>query len=640
MKVNANAVKPYSFMTDHDTYLFREGSHFRLYDKLGAHLTEHEGDTGVHFAVWAPNAERVTVIGDFNGWNPYSHALMPRLDNSGIWEGFIPGVNEGCLYKYHIESRHMGYKVDKGDPMAFGWELPPFTASVVRSLDYHWRDDEWMKKQGEHNSHNGPTSVYEVHLGSWRRDPDDPGRFLTYYEIAPQLAEYCRDMGFTHVEFLPIMEHPFYASWGYQTVGYFAPSRRYGSPQDFMYLVDTLHQHGIGVILDWVPSHFPTDEYGLGFFDGTHLYEHADSREGFHPDWKSFIFNYGRHEVRAYLISSAMFWLDRYHVDGIRVDAVASMLYRDYSRQDGEWIPNQWGGRENVEAIDFLRRFNGMLYRDFPYIQTYAEESTAWPMVTRPTVAGGLGFGFKWNMGWMHDTLDYFCKDPIYRRFHQGNITFSIWYAFWENFVLPLSHDEVVHGKGSLLSKVPGDEWQKFANLRLLFGYMFTHPGKKLLFMGGEFGQSREWSHDESLDWHLLQYPVHNTLQKWVRDLNHLLKEQPALYERDFDGQGFEWIDYHDADASVLTYIRRGHREQDTLVVVCNFTPVVRYNYRVGVPHPGYWREIVNSDATDYSGSGVGNLGGAEAAPDSFYGRYDHSLSLTLPPLGILVFKL
>ncbi len=629
----------FSLLTDHDIYLFKEGNHFRLYDKLGAHVVKNGSVKGTHFAVWAPNAARVSVVGDFNEWNPQTHPLAPRWDDSGIWEGFIPKLGKGSVYKYHIVSNHNGYTVNKGDPLAFFWEMPPNTASVVWDLDYTWGDDLWQQKQGEHNSFHAPLSIYEVHLGSWRRDPSDPNRLLSYNEIAPMLAQYVKEMGFTHVEFLPVMEHPFYASWGYQTLGYFAPTRRYGSPQDLMYLIDHLHQNDIGVILDWVPSHFPTDEYGLGYFDGTHLYEHADPRLGFHPDWRSAVFNYGRHEVREYLISSAMFWLDKYHADALRVDGVASMLYLDYSRKEGEWIPNEHGGRENLRAIEFLRRFNEMVYRDFPYIQTIAEESTAWPMVTKPTDVGGLGFGMKWNMGWMHDTLEYFNQDPIYRKYHQGKLTFSVLYAFSENFILPLSHDEVVHGKGSLYGRMPGDAWQKFANLRLLFGYMYTHPGKKLLFMGGEFGQWPEWQHDHSLEWHVLEHAHHRDLQNWVRDLNHLYRAEPALFELDFDPKGFEWIDFHDADNSVLSYLRRNKSGDAVLAVACNFTPVPRHNYRVGVPKGGFWKEILNSDAKEYGGSGQGNMGGIEASPASFYGKFDYTLSVTLPPLGIVVVK-
>ncbi len=639
MTVQSQVLTDFSLLTDHDIYLFKEGNHFRLYEKLGAHLVERDGVRGTHFAVWAPNAARVAVVGDFNQWDPQTHPLVPRWDGSGIWEGFVPHLGKGALYKYHIVSNHNGYRVNKGDPFAFFWELPPNTASVVWDLDYDWGDDLWMQKQGEHNSFHAPISIYEVHLGSWRRDPSNPARLLSYNEIAPMLAQYVKDMGFTHVEFLPVMEHPFYPSWGYQTLGYFAPTSRYGSPQDLMYLIDHLHQNGIGVILDWVPSHFPTDEYGLGYFDGTHLYEHADPRLGFHPDWKSAIFNYGRNEVREYLISSAMFWLDKYHADALRVDGVASMLYLDYSRQEGEWIPNQHGGRENLEAIAFLRRLNEMLYRDFPYVQMIAEESTAWPMVTKPTDTGGLGFGMKWNMGWMHDTLEYFYQDPIYRKYHQGKLSFSILYAFSENFILPLSHDEVVHGKGSLYGRMPGDPWQKYANLRLLFGYMFTHPGKKLLFMGGEFAQWPEWAHEHSLDWHALDDAQHRHVQKWVGDLNHLYRAEPALFELDFDYKGFAWIDFHDADNSVVTYLRRDKSGSTALAVACNFTPVPRHNYRVGVPQGGFWTEILNSDAKDYGGSGQGNMGGVEASPASFYGKFDYTLSVTLPPLGIVVFK-
>jgi 1,4-alpha-glucan branching enzyme len=639
MKEQSQVVTDFSLLTDHDIYLFKEGNHFRLYEKLGAHLVERDGVRGTYFAVWAPNAARVSVVGDFNQWDPQTHPLSPRWDGSGIWEGFIARLGKGSLYKYHLVSNHNHYTVNKGDPLAFFWETPPNTASVVWDLAYDWGDAVWREKQAEHNALNAAISIYEVHLGSWRRDPSQPDRLLSYNEIAPMLAQYVKDMGFTHVEFLPVMEHPFYASWGYQTLGYFAPSRRYGSPQDLMYLIDLLHQNDIGVILDWVPSHFPTDEYGLGYFDGTHLYEHSDPRLGFHPDWKSAVFNYGRHEVRAYLISSAMFWLDQYHADALRVDAVASMLYLDYSRQEGEWLPNEKGGRENLEAIAFLRRFNEMVYRDFPHVQTIAEESTAWPMVTRPVETGGLGFGMKWNMGWMHDTLEYFNQDPIYRKFHQGKLAFSIWYAFSENFILPLSHDEVVHGKGSLYGKMPGDLWQKYANLRLLFGYMFTHPGKKLLFMGGEFAQWPEWAHDHSLEWHALDDPQHRRVQQWVRDLNHLYRSEPALFGTDFYDKGFEWIDFHDADNCVLSYLRRDKSGSTALAVACNFTPVPRHNYHVGVPRGGLWTEILNSDAKEYGGSGQGNMGGVEASPASFYGKFDYTLSVTLPPLALVVFK-
>lgn len=627
-----------SLLTENDIYLFREGSHFRLYEKLGSHLLTVDGTSGVYFAVWAPNAEQVTVMGKFNDWNPDSHPLALRADGSGIWEGFIPGIAHGTPYKYHIRSRYENYRADKGDPFAFFWEPAPETASVVWDLKYEWADSDWMKSRSQANALNAPIAIYEVHLGSWRRHPEDGGRPLTYREIAEPLADYVKKMGFTHVEFLPIMEHPFYGSWGYQIVGFFAPTSRFGTPQDFMYLIDYLHQHGIGVILDWVPSHFPDNIQGLVYFDGTHLYEHADPRKGFHPEWKSYIFNYGRHEVRAFLISSALFWFDRYHIDGIRVDAVASMLYLDYARKEGEWIPNEYGGKENIEAISFIKRLNEAIYRAYPDVQTIAEESTAWPMVSRPIYIGGLGFGLKWNMGWMHDTLSYFSKDPVYRKYHQNQLTFSIWYAFWENFVLPLSHDEVVYGKGSLLSKMPGDDWQKFANLRLLLGYMYAHPGKKLLFMGGEFAQWREWNHDESLEWHLLAYFPHQGVQRWVEDLNHLYASEPALYELDFSSQGFEWVDFHDAESSVLSFIRRGKTTLDQILVVCNFTPVPRENYLVGVPQGGLWKEILNSDATIYGGSGWGNFGQVEATSFPAHGR-DYSLSLVLPPLGIIFLK-
>ncbi|MFO7866056.1 MAG: 1,4-alpha-glucan branching protein GlgB [Candidatus Aminicenantes bacterium] len=621
-----------SLFTDQDIFLFKEGIHTTLYDKFGA----RPGSGGTYFAVWAPNAENVSVVGDFNKWRPGVLPLNPRWDRSGIWEGFFPGVKRGNLYKYHIVSREKGYKVEKSDPYSLLCETPPKTASVVWDLDYDWKDREWMENRERNNARDAPAATYELHLGSWRRPGDKPGGFLTYREMAEQLPAYLKEMGFTHVEFLPVMEHPFYGSWGYQTTGYFAPTSRYGTPQDFMCLIDRLHQHGIGVILDWVPSHFPSDEYGLVFFDGTCLYEHQDPKKGFHPDWKSCIFNYGRHEVRSFLLSSARFWLDKYHIDGLRVDAVASMLYLDYSREEGEWIPNEYGGRENLEAISFLRRLNQMAYGDFPDIQTIAEESTAWPMVTKPVHVGGLGFGEKWNMGWMHDTLEYFSKDPIYRKHHHNKLTFSIWYAFSENFVLPLSHDEVVYGKGSLLEKLPGDDWQKFANLRLLFGFMYTHPGKKILFMGGELGQRKEWDHDSSLNWHLLEHAPHQGIKNWVRDINHFYSQTPALYQNDFEQNGFEWIDSSDGENSVLAFMRKGNTPEDVVVAVCNFTPAPRHNYRVGVPFGGDWQEVLNSDAREYGGSGQGNMGGAEARPLPFHGR-SYSLPLMLPPLSVLV---
>ena len=626
-----------SLLSEDDLYLFNEGSHFRLYDKLGAHLLEADGVAGVYFAAWAPDAKQVSVMGDFNGWHKSSHPLSLR-GQSGLWEGFVPGVGQGACYKYHIRSRHQGYRVDKADAFGFSFEGPPRTASIVWDLDYAWGDEEWMARRHRHNALEAPISIYEMHLGSWRRVPEEDNRFLTYREMAPLLAEYLQQMGFTHVEFLPVMEHPFYGSWGYQTTGFFAPTSRYGTPQDFMFLVDHLHQHGIGVILDWVPSHFPADEHGPGFFDGTHLYEHADPRKGFHPDWHSCIFNYGRSEVRNFLISNALYWLGKYHIDGLRVDAVASMLYLDYSRREGEWLPNPYGGKENLEAISFLRKFNEVVYQEYPDVQTIAEESTAWSMVSRPNYVGGLGFGMKWDMGWMHDTLEYLAKDPLFRKYAHGTLTFRMLYASQENFVLPLSHDEVVHGKGSLLQKMPGDEWQKFANLRLLLGYMYSMPGKKLLFMGGEMAQWSEWYHEVSLDWHLLQFPPHRGMQRWVEDLNRVYRQEPALYEQDFSPAGFEWIDCNDLDHSVISFLRRGRNPEEVTLVVANFTPVVHHNYRVGVPLGGFWQEILNSDGTDYWGSGQGNLGGMEAAPLPFHGRF-HSLNLTLPPLGIVFFK-
>jgi len=632
------AQKGVSLLTEHDIYLFKQGRHFRLYDKLGAHVQAAEGIAGVHFAVWAPNARRVAVIGDFNGWRAEAHPLFPRQDDSGIWEGFIPGVSRGARYKYHLTSQHGNYQVEKTDPFAHHTEVPPRTASVVWDLDYRWNDQAWMQERGRANALNAPQSIYEAHLGSWRRVPEEGNRSLSYREHASQLADYVHDMGFTHVELLPVTEHPFYGSWGYQTTGYFAPTARYGTPQDFMHLVDRLHQSGVGVILDWVPSHFPTDEHGLVYFDGTYLFEHADPKRGYHPEWNSSIFNYGRHEVRSILISSALFWLEKYHVDGLRVDAVASMLYLDYARQKGEWIPNEYGGKENIAAIQFLRDMNEAVYRDHPGTQTIAEESTAWPMVSRPTYLGGLGFGMKWNMGWMHDTLDYFSHDPIHRKYHHDQLTFSIMYAFHENFVLPFSHDEVVHGKSSLLGKMPGDDWQKFSNLRLMLGYMYGHPGKKLLFMGSEFGQWREWNHDRSLDWHLLEHAPHQGIQRWMKDLNHLYRSEPALFARDFDANGFEWADLHDWEHSIISFLRKGESSDDLMLVVCNFTPMPHTNYRVGVPRGGRWAEVLNSDATLYGGSGQGNLGGVEAAPVPVHGRY-HSISLTVPPLGVLFLK-
>ncbi|MDX2171424.1 MAG: 1,4-alpha-glucan branching protein GlgB [Deltaproteobacteria bacterium] len=625
-----------SLLTDHDLYLFNEGTYARLFETLGAQPMTVGGRAGTHFAVWAPNADYVSVIGDFNGWARGVHPLRMR-GGSGIWEGFVPNVGPGAVYKYHVASRLNGYKVDKADPVAFRSELPPRTGSVVAAPRHDWQDAAWLAARPKRQALDQPLSIYEVHLGSWERAPEDPSRLLTYREIAPRLAAYARDLGFTHVELLPVMEHPFYASWGYQTTGFFAPTARYGTPEDFMFLVDVLHQHEIGVILDWVPSHFPSDEHGLAYFDGTHLYEHADPRQGFHPDWKSLIFNYGRNEVRSFLLSSAVYWLERFHVDGLRVDAVASMLYLDYSRQPGEWIPNKYGGRENVDAIDFLRQLNSSVYAVAPGAQTIAEESTDWPMVSRPGYVGGLGFGFKWDMGWMHDILEYLRHDPVHRRYHHAALTFRMMYAYSENFVLPLSHDEVVHMKGSLLGKMAGDEWQQFANLRLLLAHQWTQPGKKLLFMGGEIAQRREWNHDHSLDWHLLQWAPHRGVQQWVRDLNRLYAHEPCLYERERDWSGFEWVDCNDADHSVISYLRFGAARDRALLVVLNFTPVVRYGCQLGVPWGGTWHEVLNSDAPQYDGSGVGNLGGVEARAVPHHAR-PFSVQVTLPPLAAVVF--
>ncbi|UMY64688.1 MULTISPECIES: 1,4-alpha-glucan branching protein GlgB [unclassified Flavobacterium] len=631
-----NAVQPYSLFSEFDINLFKAGKHFRLYEKLGAHLTEVDGVKGVYFAVWAPAARSVSVIGDFNYWVQGQHPLMVRWDSSGIWEGFIPGVEKGTRYKYKIQS-NSGAITEKADPFALFCEHPPQTASVVWDLDYKWKDKSWMTSRKDKNGLDKPYSVYEVHLGSWRRNAE--GKFLTYLEMADQLVDYVKETGFTHVEFMPVMEYPYDPSWGYQLVGYYAPTSRFGKPQDFMVLVDKLHQAGIGVILDWVPSHFPEDAHGLGFFDGSHLYEHPDRRKGYHPDWKSLVFNYGRNEVRAFLISNAIFWLDRYHADGLRVDAVASMLYLDYSRNDGEWEPNMFGGRENLETISFLKDFNEAVYTMFDGVQTIAEESTSFPMVSRPTSAGGLGFGMKWMMGWMHDTLQYFKRETIYRKYHQNDLTFSMTYAFSENFMLPLSHDEVVYGKRSILGRMPGDEWQRFANLRLLYGYMFTHPGAKLLFMGDEFGQSAEWKFDGSLDWHLLQFGYHEGIRKTIAALNKLYTSHPALYEKQFSPDGFEWISYSDHQNAVLSYIRKGENPKQDVVVVCNFTPVVRTDYRIGLPAKGKLTEVFNSDHADFGGSGVLNGKSIKIDKEPWNGR-EFSASITLPPLGVVVFTL
>jgi 1,4-alpha-glucan branching enzyme len=627
-----------SGLTEQDVYLFNEGTHYRLFEGLGSHPGTEDGKAGTWFAVWAPEAERVSVMGDWNGWSKEADPLARREGGSGIWEGFLPGVGVGAHYKYHVVSRHNGYRADKADPFAFHTEVPPAQASIVWELDYEWGDVAWMAERAGRQALAAPISIYEVHLGSWRRVPEEGDRPLSYREIAEPLAAHVKKLGFTHVELMPVTEHPYYGSWGYQTTGYFAPTSRYGTPQDFMHFVDHLHQEGIGVILDWVPSHFPTDELGLAYFDGTHLYEHADPRQGFHPDWGTYIFNYGRNEVRAFLISSAVFWLDRYHIDGLRVDAVASMLYLDYSRKAGEWIPNRYGGRENLEAIAFLRAFNDRVCESFPGAQTFAEESTAWPMVSRPTYVGGLGFGYKWDMGWMHDTLKYLAHDPIHRKYHHNEITFRMVYAWNESFVLPLSHDEVVHLKASLVNKMPGDEWQKLANLRLLYADMYSQPGKKLLFMGAELAQWREWNHESSLDWHLLDDPGHAGVAHWLEDLNRLYRGEPALHELDASPDGFEWIDANDALNSVLSFLRKGTDPKDTILVVLSFTPLVRDNYRVGVPRGGFWTEILNSDAAEYHGSGKGNMGGVEASPIPLHGR-SHSLTLSLPPLGAVFLK-
>jgi 1,4-alpha-glucan branching enzyme len=619
-----------SLLSDWDYHLFNEGSHTRLWQKLGSHVVTRGGVKGTMFAVWAPNASSVSVMGDWNGWNSEQHYLEHR-GASGIWEGFVPHVGKGAHYKFHIHSKHNNYSVDKADPFAVLQETPPHTASVVWDLDYEWNDAEWMDHRSKRNALTAPMSIYEVHLGSWRRDGERP---LTYREMAGPLAEYVRKMNFTHVEILPVMEHPFYGSWGYQCTGFFAPTSRYGTPQDLMYLIDVLHQNDVGVILDWVPSHFPTDEHGLSYFDGTHLFEHADPRKGFQPDWGSLVFNYGRNEVRSFLLSSALYWLGVFHADGLRVDAVASMLYLDYSRKHGEWIPNEFGGRENIEAINFLRRLNEDVYKEHPDVQVIAEESTAWPMVSRPTYVGGLGFGMKWDMGWMHDSLRYFALDPIHRKFHHNDLTFRMMYAFTENFVLPLSHDEVVHGKGSLIGKMPGDEWRRFANLRLLFAHMYSQPAKKLIFMGGEFGQWREWNHDSSLDWHLLDTTPHATLQRWVEDLNKAYRTIPALHELDLSSDGFEWIDCCDTENSIVVLMRKSKLQPEQPVVIAlNFTPIPRHNYQVGVPSGGRWAEVLNSDAVLYGGSGQGNMGGVDAAPIPLHGR-KWSVNLTLPPLG------
>ena len=632
---------PYAFpplLTDFDLHLFAEGRHYRAYDFMGAHVIKVGGVAGVRFVVWAPNAGRVSVVGDFNRWDGRRHAMRSR-GGTGLWELFIPDIPEGSVYKYEIRSREQPAPFLKADPYAFAAEQRPKTASVVRDLSrYTWGDRQWMEARASRNPLISPLSIYEVHLGSWRRVPEDECRWLSYRELAAQLIPYVKDIGFTHLELMPVTEHPFDGSWGYQNLGYFAPTSRYGTPEDFMAFVDACHRAGLGVIMDWVPAHFPDDPHGLAWFDGTQLYDHADPREGYHPEWHSRIFNFGRVEVRNFLLNSALYWCERYHIDGLRVDAVASMLYRDYARGEGEWIPNQFGGRENLEAVEFLREFNRVVHQTFPGILTIAEESTAWPAVSRPTYVGGLGFSLKWNMGWMHDMLDYFHLDPVHRKFHQDRITFGLIYAFNENFVLVLSHDEVVHGKQALLAKMPGDDWQKFANLRALFGYMYAHPGKKMLFMGGEFGQWHEWNHAESLQWHLLQYAPHQGLQRFLLDLNRLHREEPALHQVDFDWPGFQWINFGDTEQSVIAFLRRGREPGDPVLCVGNFTPVPRHGYRVGVPRAGLYRELLNSDAAVYGGSNVGNSGGVEAEPVPWHGQ-PYSLSLSLPPLGLILFK-
>jgi 1,4-alpha-glucan branching enzyme len=630
----------YSFspvLSDFDLYLFSQGNNYKIYDKLGAHLWEHQGVSGTLFAVWAPSATRVSVVGDFNQWDGRRHQMRSR-GSSGIWELFVPHLGDGLLYKFEIRIQS-GDILIKADPFAFYFEERPRTAAIVRDIDnFDWTDQEWISSREKKDHLNEPMSVYEVHLGSWRRNVEEDNRWLTYREAADELVSYVKEMGFNYIEFMPLAEHPFDGSWGYQVTGYYAATSRYGSPQDLMYLIDCCHSEGIGVILDWVPAHFPKDAYALAYFDGTHLYEHDDPRKGVHNDWDTLIFNYGRTEVKNFLVSSALFWLDKYHIDGLRIDAVASMLYLDYSRKEGEWIPNCYGGRENLEAIEFIKTLNTKVYENFPGVITIAEESTAWPGVTCPVHLGGLGFMFKWNMGWMHDMLTFMSQDPIHRKYHFDKLTFALLYAFHENFILPLSHDEVVHGKASLLSKMPGDDFQKFANLRLLLGYMYGEPGKKILFMGSEFGQWWEWDHDQSLQWSLLQYEPHQGLQQYVKDLNKTYLSEPALYEQDFDTQGFEWIDFRDADSNVISFIRKGTGSDQTLVFVFNFSPVYRRNYRIGVPVPGYYRELINSDAACYGGSNLGLSGGIEAESDPWHGR-PYSLDLAIPPLGMIILK-
>ncbi|WP_346291946.1 1,4-alpha-glucan branching protein GlgB [Sphaerothrix gracilis] len=647
---------PYAFktplLTDFDIHLFTEGKHHRIYEKMGAHLTEIEGVQGVYFAVWAPNARNISIVGDFNSWDGRKHQM--RMIGGGVWDLFVPAIGVGQKYKYEIKNHH-GHLYYKSDPYGFQQEVRPATASVVSDLSYTWKDADWMEQRRDRNPQDEAISVYEVHLGSWLHDslenaPQEgyavaidqkPGaRFLTYRELADKLIPYVTELGYTHIEVLPVAEHPYDGSWGYQVAGHYAPTSRFGTPQDFMYFVDQCHQHGIGVIVDWVPGHFPKDSHGLAFFDGSHLYEHQDPRKGEHKEWGTLVFNYSRHEVRNFLISNALFWFDKYHIDGIRVDAVASMLYLDYDRKPGEWVPNQYGGNENLEAVDFLRELNYLLFGYYPGALSIAEESTSWPNVSRPTYVGGLGFNLKWNMGWMHDMLYYFSQDPIHRKYHQNSVTFGLWYAFSENFMLALSHDEVVHGKGNLIQKMPGDEWQKFANLRALYAYMFTHPGKKTLFMGMEFGQNREWNAWADLDWWLLEQESHAKLKRFMAELHQLYRREPALYTDDFTNDGFEWIDCNDAEHSVVSFLRKDKYSDDFVVTVCNFTPIPQYDYWVGVPEAGYYKELLNSDAEIYGGSGLGNYGGQEAHVWEHNHRWPYALSLTLPPLGVVVLKL
>jgi 1,4-alpha-glucan branching enzyme len=632
---------PYSFLpllSDYDLHLMAEGTHYRNYEKLGSHVRVVDGVRGVHFAVWAPNAKRVSLIGDFNQWDGRRHPM--RLHSgAGIWEIFIPGLREETVYKFEIKWRRFGFITQKTDPYAFYFERRPKTGAIVYDINkYHWRDDEWMQQRKAKNGLDAPLSIYEVHLGSWMRAHEEGDRYLTYRELAHKLVEYVQQMGYTHIELLPVTEHPYGGSWGYQTVGYYAPTSRHGEPQEFAYFVDYCHRNGVGVILDWVPAHFPKDGHGLAYFDGTHLYEHSDPRKGEHQDWGTLIFNYGRNEVRNFLLGNALFWLEKYHIDGLRVDAVASMLYLDYSRKEGQWVPNIHGGRENLEAVDFIKKFNELVHEQHPGAITFAEESTSWPLVTRPTYDGGLGFDFKWNMGWMNDTLKYFAMDPIERKGHHGKLTFSLMYAFNENFVLPLSHDEVVHGKGALLDKMPGDSWKKFANLRALYGYMYGHPGKKVLFMGGEFGQWIEWNHQRSLDWHLLGYDSHRQLLDYVKDLNHLYKSEPSLYEVDFDYTGFQWIDFQDANGSTIAFQRKAKNADDYVIFALNFTPVPRMGVRLGVPENVFYKEVLNSDASVYGGSNMGNSGGVTGRAEEWAG-WPCSIEVTLPPLAVIVLK-